>query len=209
VSPRPGRGATTTEAGRAALAAALRRYGLRVLAASAAQDQNAVVTTRAVAARAGWRRVSDLRPAAGRLTIGGPPECPERSYCLIGLRDTYGLQFGHFLPLAGSSLVESALRDGTIDIGVMFTTDGALASGGLTVLVDDRGLQPPENVVPVVSDRVVERYGPRLTRALDDVSASLTTAALRFLNWHSTIAGNTPETEARAWLVRHGLRSVP
>jgi glycine betaine/choline ABC-type transport system substrate-binding protein len=41
--------------------------------------------------------------------------------------------------------------------------------------------------------------------ALDAVSAHLTTASLRFLNWRVSVAGNEPEAEARAWLIRQGL----
>jgi glycine betaine/choline ABC-type transport system substrate-binding protein len=41
--------------------------------------------------------------------------------------------------------------------------------------------------------------------ALDQVSARLTTANLRFMNWRVTVAGNDPAAEARGWLVRQGL----
>ncbi len=51
-----------------------------------AQDGNAFVVTRATAGRYHLRRVSDLRPVAGSLVFGGPPECPTRPQCLAGLR---------------------------------------------------------------------------------------------------------------------------
>jgi osmoprotectant transport system substrate-binding protein len=59
--------------------------------------------------------------------------------------------------------------------------------------------------VPVVRDDVVDRYGPRVTEALDAVSARLTTPMLRFLNWRVSVEGNSPAAEARGWLVRQGL----
>ena len=40
---------------------------------------------------------------------------------------------------------------------------------------------------------------------LDEVSARLSTTSLRFLNWRVAHAGADAATEARAWLVRHGL----
>lgn len=58
---------------RRALALAFARWHVRVLASAAAQDQNGVVVTRATEARLHLRTVSDLRPVARRLILGGPP----------------------------------------------------------------------------------------------------------------------------------------
>src|SRR4051794_33511916 len=54
---------------------------------------------------------------AQTLVLGGPPECPERPYCLKGLQDTYGLKFKEFSPLdtAGPNTV-SALKKGDIQV---------------------------------------------------------------------------------------------
>ncbi|MBO0818287.1 MAG: glycine/betaine ABC transporter substrate-binding protein, partial [Actinobacteria bacterium] len=57
---------------REALARALAVWRIQVLAPAAAQDQNAVVVTRATAARLRLRTVSDLRRAAAGMTLGGP-----------------------------------------------------------------------------------------------------------------------------------------
>ena len=86
------------------------------------------------------------------------------------------------------------------------TAHGALAEGELVLLEDDRGLQPAENVVPVVRAEVLESpLGRQVSEALDDVSARLTTTDLRFLNWRVDVAGNATADEARGWLIRHGL----
>jgi osmoprotectant transport system substrate-binding protein len=188
------------------LAAAVEPWGLGVLEPSRAQNQNGFAVTRATAERQGLRRVSDLAPVADRLVLGGPAECPTRRYCLVGLRDVYGLRFGSFVPLSGGDLVRRALDDEVVDVGVLFTTDGALAGDELVLLADDEGLQPVENLVPVVRQEVLAgEGGARVATALDEVSAVLTTANLRFLNWRVTVAGNEPAREARGWLVRQGL----
>ena len=57
---------------------------------SAAQDANVIVVTAATAARYGLRSVADLARVAPRLAFGGPPECPERAYCLLGLSRSTG-----------------------------------------------------------------------------------------------------------------------
>ena len=194
---------------RNALAVAFAGWHIQVLTPAAAQDQNGVVVTRATAARLHLRTVSDLRRVAGRLTIGGTPECPKRPYCLPGLRSVYGLEFAAFEPFDTLPQRVTALLDGVVDVAMLTTTDGNLATGNLVLLADDRHLQPAENVVPVVTDSAAARYGKRLTGALDEVSSRLTTNALLFLNWRVQVAGDDVVTEARAWLERQGILPRP
>ena len=188
-----------------ALALAFASWHIRVLSPAAAQDQNGVVVTRATAARLRLRTVSDLRRVASRLTIGGTPECPKRPYCLPGLRSVYGLEFAAFEPFDTQAQRVTALLRGVVDVAMLTTTDGNLATGNLVLLADDRHLQPAENVVPVVTESAVARYGKRLTGVLNEVSSRLTTNALVFLNWRVQVAGNDVRSEARAWLTRQGI----
>jgi osmoprotectant transport system substrate-binding protein len=189
-----------------ALAEAVEPWDLRVLRYADAQNQNGLVVTRAAAERLALRTTSDLDRVARRLTLGGPPECPTRRYCLEGLADVYGLHFAVFVPLAGQSYVRQALEDFVIDVGLLFTTDGTLAGDDLVLLEDDRHLQPAENLVPVVRSEVLDLAdGQRVAAALDEVSQRLTTANLRFLNWRVSVAGNEVASEARGWLIRQGL----
>jgi osmoprotectant transport system substrate-binding protein len=63
------------------------------------------------------------------LILGGPPECPERPFCQIGLRDTYGLEFAEFRPLdVGGPLTVAALENGDIDVGLLLTSDPNITS---------------------------------------------------------------------------------
>jgi osmoprotectant transport system substrate-binding protein len=189
-----------------ALAAAVEPWGLRPLAHAAAQNQNGLAVTASTGERLGLRTTSDLAPVAASLRLGGPPECPRRRLCLEGLADVYGLDFAAFVPLAGQGHVRRALEEEVVDVGVLFTTDGVLAGDDLVLLADDRGLQPAENVVPLVRAPVLDGPdGARVAEALDEVSARLTTATLRFLNWRVSVDGNAPAAEARGWLVRQGL----
>jgi osmoprotectant transport system substrate-binding protein len=192
-----------------ALARAFGRWHVRVLAPAAARDQNGVVVTRATATRLHLRTVSDLLHVAGRLTLGGPPECQQRPYCLPGLRATYGLRFARFLPFDTEGQRVTALQQGVVNAAVLFTTDGNLAAGDLALLADNRHLQPAENVVPVITDSAMARYGERLARAVDAVSAALTSKALLFLNWRIEVAGNSVLAEARGWLERRGIVPRP
>ena len=190
---------------RAALAGALAPWHVQVMTPAAAQDQNGLAVTDATARRLGLRTVSDLRRAAARLTLGGSPECPARPYCLLGLREVYGLSFARFLPFDTEPERVTALEEDVADVAVLDTTDGNLATGRLVLLADDRHLQPAENVVPVITGSAIARYGNRLADAVNAVSAQLTTRALLFLDWRVEVAGNGVQAEARAWLERHGI----
>ena len=209
IEPHPSVSMSDPLAVRAALARALTVWGIQVLTPARAQDQNGVMVTRATAARLRLRTVSDLRPAAAGLILGGPPECPSRPHCLPGLRGVYGLRFARFLPFDTEQQRVTALQDGVVNVAVLFTTDGNLATEGLVLLTDNRHLQPAENIVPVVRARAMARYGSRLAQAVNAVSAQLTTAELLFLDWRVEVAGNAVLAEARAWLERHGILPRP
>jgi glycine betaine/choline ABC-type transport system substrate-binding protein len=65
-------------------------------------------------------------------------------------------------------------------------------------LVDDRSLQPAENVTPLVHSSVVRRFGDDFVAAVDRVSSALTTADLRALN-AQVAAGFPPSEVAAGW----------
>jgi osmoprotectant transport system substrate-binding protein len=175
------------------------------LAPAPAQDANAVVTTREVADRFGLATISDLAEVAPELIFGGPPGCPDRPFCLGGLTDTYGLHFASFLPLdVGGPLTHQALAGGFADVALLFTTDPRLAGDELVVLADDKGLQPADNVVPVVRQEVLDRWGDRFAGVVDGVSARLTTPILRELN-RRVAYGEPPRQVAADWLADEGL----
>ncbi|MGH2539826.1 MAG: ABC transporter substrate-binding protein [Actinomycetota bacterium] len=179
--------------------------GIDALAPSRAQSRNGLVVTSKTAAELSLRSISDLHDVADTLTLGGPVECPDRDLCLRGFRGTYGLMFDSFLPLdAGGPITAEAVQRGTVDVGVLFTSDGSLAEHDLVLLRDDRELQPVEQVTPLVGREAVERFGREMVEALDSVSAELTTSDLRTLN--ATVAdGLDPEAAAAGWLDQHGL----
>ena len=165
---------------------------------------DAAATGRALAEQVAGRGL-----VAPRLIFGGPPECPERIYCLAGLRQVYGLRFRAFIPLdAGGPLTLQALEAGDIGVALLFSTDPAITADHLVVLADDRGLQPVENVVPLVRRDVVARYGPRLLAVLDTVSARLTTGSLRALDARVELRGQDPRPVAGSWLRAQGLASM-
>lgn len=65
--------------------------GLVVLTAAPAEDRNGLVVTQETADQYGLVVTSDLADVPDVLQFGGPPECPEREFCAIGLTEVYGL----------------------------------------------------------------------------------------------------------------------
>jgi osmoprotectant transport system substrate-binding protein len=99
---------------------------------SAAADQNAFAVTRALADKYQLKTLSDFaaRCSGKESVLGGPAECPQRPFCQPGLEQAYGLRFGRFASLdAGGPQTKSALTTGAVTIGLVFSSDGALAAG--------------------------------------------------------------------------------
>jgi osmoprotectant transport system substrate-binding protein len=188
----------TPEGMHAVLARTMGGRGVLVLDVARAEDQNGFAVTTAFAAANGIGQLSDLVPLAPSLAFGGPPECPDRPLCLQGLEDVYGLRFGEVLAMPTRGATVEALLSGDIQVGLLETTDARLAVAPLMLLVDDRGLQPRENVVPLVRKEVADRWDG-LTEALDETSALLTTGDLVQLNRAVELEGLSPEEAADRW----------
>jgi osmoprotectant transport system substrate-binding protein len=178
--------------------------GVSVLAYAPAQDRNGFVVTGELARMRGLEKLSDLIPMAGRLTLGGPPECPQRPLCLQGLQEVYRLRFARFEAMPSRDQTADELETGEIDVGMIDTTDPNLAKHDLVQLADDRDLQPAENVVPVVRREIVDAYGPSLVRLLNAVSAQLTTPDLARLNLQVDDGQPAPDAAA-GWLRAHTI----
>ena len=71
----------------------LEPMGLTVLTPAPAEDRNGLVVTAETAEMYGLTTTSDLAAVEDTLVFGGPPECPEREFCQIGLEEVYGLTF--------------------------------------------------------------------------------------------------------------------
>ena len=180
--------------------------GIKVLQHAPAQDRNGFVVTAETAAELGLAVMSDLTQYSGTLVLGGPPECPEREFCALGLESVYGFTPSEFKPLdVGGPLTVAALTGGEIDLGLLFTTDGVILQEGFVLLEDDGGLQPSENIIPALRQDIADEYDGAIEQVLDSVSSFLTTQDLTVMNKATGYDGEDPAEVARTWLEENGL----
>jgi osmoprotectant transport system substrate-binding protein len=181
----------------------LQPKGITVLAPSPAQDTNQFVANAKTAQEFDLTTLSSLSAVADRLTIGAPPECPLRPFCLPGLRDVYGILFQDFEPLdAGGPQTVAALNSDDVQIGLMFSTDPSIEANGFVPLLDDRHLQDAENITPVIR---TEALDDQVRRLLDAVSARLSSDTVTKLVGKIVIDEQDVAAVAKAFLAANSL----
>ncbi|MBA4819777.1 glycine betaine ABC transporter substrate-binding protein [Pantoea ananatis] len=96
-------------------------------------------------------------------------------------------------------LVYNAVRDGFVDAGLIYTTDGRVKGFDLRVLEDDKHFFPSYNVTPVVRQDVLASH-PGLEAALNQLSPLITDEAITEMNKRVDIDHQSPEQVARDFL---------
>ena len=203
-----GTGSASVQSDETAIQPLLSAKGLEALDAAPAQDKNEFAVTKTTADKYHLTKISDLAPVASKLILGGPPECPTRPLCEKGLQDTYGLHFKSFKQLdTGGPLTVAALKDGKIDVGLLFTTDVSFVLDNFVRLEDDKGLQGADNIVPIVRKDIVGAYGTAFTTLINSISAKLTTDEVIGLDKSVIVDKMDAKDAAHAWLVKEGFTS--
>jgi osmoprotectant transport system substrate-binding protein len=178
--------------------------GYTLLKPTPGSDADANAVRPDLARKYGLRSTADLKKL-GRFTYGGPPENRTRFQGALGMRQVYGLDNLQYVPLR-IELRYPALDSGRIDVAAVFTTEGQLTEKRKYVLLSDpKGIFGFQNIVPVVSKRVVAREGPAFARTLDAVSSKLTNGALQQMNAAVDLQKQRPADVARRFLRANGL----
>jgi osmoprotectant transport system substrate-binding protein len=195
--------ATQTSTAVPALKGILGTHGATVLDPAPAIDTNVFAVTKATADQYHLTTLSSLAPVAGKLVLGGPPECPQRPTCLVGLQSTYGLHFKSFTSLdEAGPITVSALKSGEVQVAELFSSDGSIVENGFVQLTDDKHLQPADYLIPVIRKSVDT---PAVAAALNGLSAKLTTVQLSNLNIKVNVDHEDPSTVASQWLAQEHI----
>jgi len=191
----------TTASGTEQVNAALKEKlpaALAVLDSSAAEDKDSLTVTQETADRLGLKSIADLGAKAGEFTIGGPPEFKSRREQQF--KDVYGLTFKEWKPTGDTTA--NALKDNTVQVGNVFTTDPKIVQLKLVPLADPKNLFSVQNVTPLVNKAGLDTTA---TAALNAVSAKLDTAGLTALMKRVSVDKEDPSAVAKDWLKTNGL----
>ena len=175
--------------------------GLKMLNISPAEDRDVLAVTQKTAEKYHLKSISDLKPIAGQLVLGGPAEWKTRHEGLPGLQEVYQLKFKDFKVLdVGGPLTLSALKNNQIQAADILSTSPDIKKNHLVVLEDPNHLFAAQNVVPIVATAAVDSAAEA---TLNEVSAKLTTDDL--IDMNEQLAEFTSiDDVAHQWLVKHG-----
>lgn len=196
-----------TEVGSDEVYAALKKalpQNLIVLEKSEAEDKDAVVVTKQVAAQYSLKSIDDLVPYCKDLVFGGPTEFQNRPDGLPGLKDKYNCEFKEFKALdVGGPLTVAGLKDNTVQAADLFTTDAAIKANEFVVLEDPKNVFAAQNVLPLINEK---KASQQVRDILNAISKKLDTETLLELN--EKLAGPDkpePEKVAKEWLASAGI----
>jgi osmoprotectant transport system substrate-binding protein len=181
------------------------QFKLTWLDASPFNDTNGLAVTQATADKYALKTYSDLAAKASELRFGGPAEFAEREDGIKGLQKAYG----GFVPkelkqLGTGPLRYDALKNGDIDVVVVFTTDARIAADKLVVLQDDKTFYPIYNIAPVVRQDTLAA-NPMIADALNKLAPLLTSEVITGLNAQVDIDGKEYAVVAKDFLDKSGL----
>lgn len=183
--------------------------GLVWLEPSAANNTYALAMREADAQERGIASLSDLAQAVNDdkgLSFALNAEFYARDDGWRPLQKAYDFRVGRAdVKRMDSGLVYQALRDGQVDVGLVFATDGRIPAFDFTVLEDDKGYFPAYALTPVVREESL-KANPELESQMNALSAELNDDTMASLNAQVDVEKKTIEQVAEDFLKEHDLK---
>jgi osmoprotectant transport system substrate-binding protein len=101
--------------------------------------------------------------------------------------------------------VADALAGNQFDVGVLFSTDPPVTDDKFVVLKDDKGMLAADNIVPVMTQALVDAYGDDFVSLVNKVSAALTTENVAEMNKAYIVDREDAPAIAKKFLQDHDL----
>lgn len=197
----------------AALQEKLNAKNLTALAYTPGIDTNAFVVRPETATELNLTRMSDTAAVQDQLQWGLASDCPTNALCGApgGALSQYGITSE---TIAAATLLNAcdtpmaeALKNGTIDVAELCSTQPDILVNGWVILEDDKHTQPADNVAPIVRNDLLAKVGDRAAfdKILNDVSAQIDTPTMADLYKQVAVDRKDTAEVARVWLTAEGF----
>ncbi|MBE1587315.1 ABC transporter substrate-binding protein [Nonomuraea angiospora] len=171
---------------------------LEVLDSSPAEDKDSLSITKDTQTKQSLNTMEDLAKVSKTFVVGGPPEFKKRWEARF--KEVYGIEFKQWKPTGPTTA--DAIKDGTIQVGNVFTTDPKMTANNLVPLQDPKNIFPAQNVTPLLNKAAAT---DTIKTTLNAVSAKLTTQSLLDMMQKISVNKDEPGTVAKEWLTSNGL----
>ncbi|MFC4112493.1 ABC transporter substrate-binding protein [Nonomuraea zeae] len=171
---------------------------LEVLDSSPAEDKDSLSISKDTQTKQSLNTIEDLAKVSKTFVVGGPPEFKKRWEARF--KEVYGIEFKQWKPTGPTTA--DALKDGSIQVGNVFTTDPKMTSNNLVPLQDTKNIFPAQNVTPLLNKAGAS---DTIRTTLNAVSAKLSTESLLEMMQKISVNKDEPATVAKEWLTTNGL----
>ena len=145
----------------------------------------------------------DVKLAASAEFVSSPAALPK-------FQEVYGFTLSpdQLVTLSGgdtaATIAAAAQQTNGVNAAMVYGTDGGIAPSGLTVLEDDKGVQPVYEPSPIIREAVLQQY-PQIEELLAPVFAKLDLKTLQDLNGRVQVGGEAPSAVAADFLKSNGF----
>jgi len=192
----------------AAVKAKDEEMGIVWLNASAANNTYALAVRQSDADAKGLKTLEDLAAKLNggeKLTLGCNIEFYKRDDGLKPLQKAYGFKFPRAdVKRMETGLVYKALKDGGVDVGLVFATDGRIPAFKFTVLKDTKNYFPAYAITPTVRKETLAA-NPDLAEHLNTLSGLFNDATMSALNAEVDVDKKSVAEVAEGFLKAKGL----
>jgi osmoprotectant transport system substrate-binding protein len=150
--------------------------------------------------------------AGGEVKLAASAEFVSSPAALPKFQEVYGFTLSpdQLVVLSGgdtaATIAAAAQQTNGVNAAMVYGTDGGIAPSGLTVLVDDKGVQPVYEPAPIIREQILNQY-PQIKDLLEPVFAKLDLVTLQELNGRVQVGGEAPAAVAQDWLTQNGFLS--
>jgi len=175
---------------------------------SAANNTYALAVRQADADAKGLKTLDDLAAkinGGDKLKLGCNIEFYKRDDGLKPLQKAYGFEFPRSsIKRMETGLVYKALKDGDVDVGLVFATDGRIPAFNFSILKDTKNYFPAYAITPTIRKETLDA-NPDLAEYLNKLSGLFDDATMSALNAEVDVDKKSVTEVAKAFLKEKGL----